>query len=134
MTKKDLVDISTRPHNEAQAIRSMGGKTRSIGKKVAARLREIKKKVAKGEVLDAQYQELLDFMTDSELSEMNMASNLIKLKHSVDDPNFKLKVNKSLLELHKTKHGTKDKTDININTVEQSFNFNLVMPKLEDKE
>ena len=74
MAQKDLISISSRSIEEQQAIRSKGGKTVTDKQRMAAKLREIKKRVAKGQIRTDDEEWLYERVTNPQSFALDLVS------------------------------------------------------------
>ena len=127
---ENLIPVTKRTPREQRAISSKGGKVRSPGKKLASKIRELKKKG----LSNTNAKELLEVMLHSELSILDLRKRMEKLYDDCTDPKEKAVALRLLTEWHKTHHGSKDSTKVSIqqNTL-NNVQVNIVMPP-EEKE
>jgi hypothetical protein len=86
MSQKDLIPFDRRSAEEARAIRSKGGQTRSPAKTLAAKLRWLKKKG----VSDEAAQEIYEVMTNPELSALDALIYLRSIRSAAKNPEDRL--------------------------------------------
>ena len=107
MNDENLVSLATRQQRERIAIARKGGQTRSVGKKMAARLRSLKKKGLTND--DAKH--IADMLTDPEY----FAGDVLKWLHDIKDDcsssGEKVALANSLIKLQRVHYGDKLKTE-----------------------
>jgi len=110
MAKKDLVPITST--ERAKELGSKGGSVCSPAKKLAAKLRELKKKGLTNE----NYKRVYELMTDSNMSDLDILLFLESMRAKASTISEKEKVARLLLEWRKLRFGTKlDITSQNLN-------------------
>ena len=130
---QNLVDITSRPQREQRAIQSQGGKVRSPGKKIAARLRELKKKG----LTDATAKILKNIMFDSDMSALEILVRIQGMAKEAKTPKEQGIMNKLLLDWHKMHHGSKDNASVlalQQNNVFSEVTINIIAPEKEEKK
>lgn len=121
MSKEDLIPVNTRPREEQIAICKKGGSTKSPRKKIAAKLREMRKKGLTNEASKKLY----EMMTNEELSALDMLVFINSIKPVARNCYQKINLGKLMLDWHKLRHGEKLKTE-NMN-----FNVNVTIDEWE---
>ena len=107
----------------ARELGSKGGKVRSDKKKLAAKIRELKK----SKITDKKLKEICALMESPELSNFEIMHYLMKMKTAagkdVEDMN---KVCDKMLKWHKQQHGTNDLNLTQVNVNNQPVVINVV--------
>lgn len=89
-----------------------GGAVKSVNKKIAARLRELKKKG----LSDDNAKQLYQIMTDSDMSALDILTWIKGVKNKTSNPYQEINLIRAYNEWHKMHYGEKLKTEnININ-------------------
>jgi hypothetical protein len=108
---------------EARRIGRLGGSQSSPAKKLAAKLRELRKKGLTNE----NYKRVYDLMTDSNMSDLDILLFLESMRAKANTIAEKEKVGRLLLEWRKTRFGT------HIDITQQSLNIDLQMELSPDE-
>ena len=124
----NLIPIQSRSREEARAISRKGGLVRSENRKVAARLRELKKKG----MTDETFKRIYDVATDSESSALDILLFLEKWKNEVKKPMEAVQMGHALVSLHKAKFGEIQKQQIQQETQNVNLNVNLDIVKFQE--
>jgi len=113
----NLISLADRPVEEHREISRKGGRVRSAKKKLAARVRELKKKGVSKETL----QSVLDALEDPEIDllDTKLFLDVAKAKAaSTGNVTDMVKVGQVLLDWHKARHGSKN---VNLNVSAQAY-------------
>ena len=113
----NLVSFATRPVEERKAIARKGGLVCSENKKIAARLRGLKKKGLTSE----NSKRLMDIMTETDMSSLDILLYLESLKKGATNIKEKTALAKSLIDWHKMHHGDKIKIDMQVHHVTEDI-------------
>jgi len=125
MAKEHLIPLNQRTKEEARIIQSKGGRTKSPQKKLAARIRELKKKGLD----NADAKLLTDMMQNGEVLDLDILIGLRKLVLHKDDKT-KNAAYALLLKLSEKLHGTnKINTQVNI---QNNTSMNISFKELEE--
>jgi hypothetical protein len=126
-TKNRLGNIKN-PHKLTRKDSRKGGSVRSQNKKVAAQIRELKKKGIK----DSTVQRMLDIMEDSEVSRFHIIKYLEIIRGAIPkgDVRSSLKLVDRYMDFHKISFPEKNKLEVN----SFSMNFSTVLSDLEKRE
>jgi hypothetical protein len=111
--------IPIKSGEEARNRGRNGGLVKSEKKTFSAQLREIKKRVKKGQLSTNDEEWFLTRLTNAEMSSADLMSSVDKIQESVkdiEDPDLKLRITNMKKEIHKTIHGQKIKSEnVNVN-------------------
>jgi hypothetical protein len=119
VTRKNLKNLKPiKSIARARELGRKGGLVRSENKRIAARLRELKKKG----LTDENSKRIYDVITDSDMSALDIQMFLIGLKADVESTDQKIKLANALINLHKAHHGTKQKVEMNTKNLWLDFN------------
>jgi len=112
MNEQNLIYNPIKSGEQAKMMGRKGGLVSSPAKKLAAKLRELKKKGLTNE----NYKRIYDIMTDSNISDLDILLFLESMRSKANTISEKEKVGRLLLEWRKIRHGTKlDITSKNLN-------------------
>jgi hypothetical protein len=102
MAREHLIPFNKMSKEKARSIQSKGGRTVSPQKKLAAKIREMKKR----DISNEDVQHIIDMMKDSDYSFMYL---LMVIHHFLEDEettvNQTLRLINALLKWHKMRHG-----------------------------
>ena len=124
MAQEDLILITTT--ERAKELGSRGGKVISPAKKLAARLREWKKRLGDGRLKDTDLEWIATLATDPAAMSLDLISTIESIKESPyykDDIEMKAKVATLTTNAMKTIHGEKLKihsTNVNIEVKQEA--------------
>ena len=121
MNNQNLISFSSRTKEEQREMGRRGGAVRSFAKKRAAKLREWGKK----RLVNVNFNDVYEIMTDRDLSDLNMLLLLEDMKDEALTLNEQYKYLKLRLEWHKIRHGSKENRDnyVQANVVERLMSF-----------
>ena len=125
---QNLIPMSQRTTEERRIIASKAGSTKSENRKVAARLRELKKKG----MTDETYKRLYDMATDSDSSALDIMLFLEKWKKELAKPMEAVQMAHAMISLHKAKFGEIQKQQIQQSTQNINMNVNMDLMKFQD--
>jgi len=112
---ENLIPFHKRTEKEQRAIRSKGGSSKSLKKKLAAQIREAKKKGA----TSAELGIMLQAMEDSHVSSFEVLKYLQEVKKRIH-PAQEVALANTMLSWHKSTHGDKSNTtNIQINIMSE---------------
>ncbi len=106
-----------------------GGSVRSINKKIAARLRHLKKKGLTNE----KAKMLFDMLTNENFSSFEIYLYLEAMKGMAKTLNDKDIIMKHLLKWHASHHGQKHKIEGDLNHNVQAIQVNIIYPNKQNK-
>ena len=132
MAEADLIPFNTMTVEQQKKIASMGGKVSSPKKKLAAKLRELKKK---GMTNDTAKQ-LAGMMEDPDLFGLDLLMFLKKWSGEVHSAGQAANMGNTLINLHKAIHGEKIKsenTNVNINLNIDMLKFQQLAEKYSEQ-
>ena len=109
------IPINTRSLEEQKRIQSKGGSVCSPRKKLAARLRELKKKG----LTDEAAKRISEIFEEPEMSALDIFLYLEQIKKDCNTPYQKIQLSEKFIQLHKAHHGEKIKQE------SQNLNVNL---------
>jgi len=112
MNEQNLRPVPITSTERAKTLGRKGGSVSSPAKKLAAKLRELKKKG----LTDENYKRVYELMTDSNMSDLDILLFLESMRAKANTISEKEKVARLLLEWRKLRFGTKlDITSQNLN-------------------
>jgi len=106
MSKEDLIPVTMRSKEEAFAIRSKGGRTKSPLKKYAAKIREMKKRG----LTNPDIAWFVARLEDPDVNIFHLQKWLDELKDNIH-PSQRVALLNTGIALHKAKHGEKIKSE-----------------------
>jgi hypothetical protein len=124
----NLIPNHMRTPEERRANASKAGSTKSENRKIAARLRELKKKG----MTDDTYKRLYDMATDSDSSALDIMLFLEKWKKELAKPMEAVQMANAMISLHKAKFGEIQKQQIQQSTQNLNVNVNMDLMKFQD--
>lgn len=114
---------------QARRLGSKGGKVRSPAKKLAAKIRSLKRF---GDLTNEKKKAMVDFLTNPDLGAAEIYNHALKLA-SLKDPQAITAYSKLLLEIHKQVHGTKVRSEnVNLNIESSMEEFKKQMEGIFD--
>jgi len=126
--RDNLIPMNKRTKEEASALSRKGGLSRSPSKKLAAQLRRMRERGAtKEEAL-----KIYEIMTDPEMSALDILKYIQQVRAHAEDPRDEQTTAKLMMDWHKIQHGTKEKSDTNLNlnvSGNDTVNFKFELPK-----
>ena len=125
---RNLIPMNLRTEEERRIMTSKAGSTKSENRKVAARLRELKKKG----MTDETFKRIYDVATDADSSSLDILLFLEKWKNEVKKPMEAVQMGHALVSLHKAKFGEIQKQQIQQETQNVNLNVNLDIVKFQE--
>lgn len=116
MSKEDLIPITSRPPHERRAIARKGGQVRSVKKRLAAQLREMRKHG----VTNKRIKRWVDLMDNEDFSVLEIRKYIdmvMQLALQSKDINKINSVIRLMMDWHKMKHGGKN-NDLSLTAVQ----------------
>ena len=110
MSRENLIPLNKRSPEEARAIQSKGGTTKSPQKKLAASLRELKKKG----VTDDSISKLCNLLEDPVCSALDIKIFIESIREQQLSSQQKIQLGTLMVAWHKAHHGEKIK-NLNVN-------------------
>jgi len=125
MNNENLTAPPITNSERAARLGSIGGKVKSPAKKLAAKLRELRKK---GLTKDTA-RELYELMTDPNMADLKILKYLDGLIESSVDVKERALALKLYMDWRRIRHGSKDKKEVNINLENKVVNVTFEVPK-----
>jgi len=122
----NLIPFNAMSKEQHLELSSRGGKKISEGKRVAAKLRELRKKG----LSDSNSRRLYEIMTHADMSSLEIFRYIESLVMTADEPKEKSAIATLLINWHKLHHGDKIKTE----NVHHIIDWTDKLSKLEIKE
>ena len=120
MAEKDLIPLNTRPHSEVVAIGRKGGKRKTQEKKYAAKVREIKKRIRKGQLYNGDAEWLIERVENNKSMALDVLSWIEEIK-SETDPSKRAGLLAIYNQIYKSIHGEKIKIDMQVHHVTEDI-------------
>jgi len=128
MNSQNLVPIAN--SEQARAMGRVGGSKRTENKRIAARIRELKKKG----LTDDSAQHLLNIFEDAGYSLFDQAITLQKILSQCNTVSEKNAVEKTIQDWHKMHHGTKTPDTLVQNQNNTQVIINVIRPEQLNRE
>ncbi len=134
MNKSNLIPIKS--SEQARAMGKKGGQAKTEAKKIAARLRELKKKG----LTDANAKLLLKFMESPGVTDLQALKTIVSLEKRDMSVEEKSVYARLLMQWRKNRHGSGDKPGVEINLLQENHaslsnvTVNIVQPSDGDSE
>lgn len=120
MNEQNLIGKGITNSEQARELGRLGGSKSTPAKKLAAQLRELKKKDG---LSDKTAKTLYDLMIDSDFTDLDILIYVRELLALSKTPAQKREALKVYLEWRRTRHGTKEKIEQNINVEAKGYQF-----------
>jgi len=121
--EQNLIPIRTK--EEARELGRKGGLVRSKNKKLASKLRELKKKG----LTDENVKRIYDIMTDADITDLETLMLIQSLQPNLKTTKEKAEVIRLFLEWRKLRHGSKEKIEHAVDV--RNYTFSIELKKLE---
>ena len=120
MSAKDLIPMNMRPKEEARALQRKGGLRKSQQKKYASKIREIKRRIKLGQIIDTDAEWLITRVEDNKSMAVDMLSWIDGMK---EDVNIDKRVGLLAVynQIYKSIHGEKIKIDMQVHHVTEDI-------------
>lgn len=109
MAKEDLIPFNRMTEERQKELASKGGRTRSLKKRLAAQIREAKKRGNTNRELEI----MIKMMEDEHCSSFEVLKYLNEVKKTIH-PAQKVALTNSMMTWHKMTHGDKSSSNTNI--------------------
>jgi len=129
--EQNLIPFNKRTEKERREISRKGGRTKTPNRKIAAQLRELKKKG----LTDENAKRLYKVMTDPEISALHILTYIESIKGMANKPYEKGKVAELLLNWQKTHFGEKQKIEsLNVNVNMDMVKFQELQKQYDETD
>lgn len=132
MNKSNLIPITS--SEQARAMGKKGGQAKTEAKKIAARLRELKKKG----LTDANAKLLLRFMESPGVTDLQALKTIVSLEKKEMSTEEKAVYSRLLMQWRKNRHGSGERVGVEINLLQENHaslsnvTVNIVQPRNDD--
>ena len=120
MSQKDLIPVTMLSKAEALVLQKKGGATKSPLKKYAAKVREIKKRIKNGQIVDTDAEWLIERVENNKSMALDMLSWIEEIK-SETDPSKRAGLLAIYNQIYKSIHGEKIKIDMQVHHVTEDI-------------